>query len=611
MSSPALAEPLIEGLLLGLDVPPALTVSKWAERHFVFPSESAEAGRWSPRRAAYQVGMLDAYNEADVREIVFKTSAQVGKTTIFLIIVGYIAHRYPAPMLFIEPTIDMVEAFSREKLEPAIRDCPTLNEVFPPAKSRSGENKVRHKRFSGGFIALVGANSPTGLRMRSIKYVIADEVDAYETSAGKEGDPLELARKRTQTFWDSKFLQSSTPANKATSKISRAFSESDQRYFMVPCPECGQHQRLQWKTDRNGGAPTNIIWDKGRPETARYVCEHNGCILEDADLKAAVRDGHWKAHAPHNGIAGFHISELYSPFSSLSEIVAAFEKALGFTDRMQVFWNTVLGEEWEGEIEGTVTAKELFVRREKFDRLIVPARAGLLTAGVDTQHDRLELMIMAWGMDNERWMLDHVRLMGDPNGPAVWASLTENLLRVYPHELGHRSLMIEVAAIDSGGWHTQKVYDFCTANILAGRLWWPIKGVSGSGKPIWKRSGIALKTGVSLYLVGVDDAKSSCSGALRIVEPGPNCVHIPTHIDMEALERLTVEKVKLDIDDQGFPTREWIKPEGARNEEWDCFVYNYAARMSVTVDMAGRLVALSNPPEQAIDAAEIARRLKR
>lgn len=615
MSSPASADPLIEGLLLGLDVPPALTVSKWAERHFVFPSESAEPGKWSPKRAAYQPGMLDVYNEDGVKEIVFMTSAQIGKTTVFLIIVGYIAHRYPAPILFIEPTIEMVEAFSREKLEPAIRDCPTLNEVFPPAKSRSGENKVRFKKFPGGFVAMAGANSPTGLRMRSIKYAIADEIDAYEASAGGaekgEGDPLELIRKRTRTFWDSKLLQSSTPAHKATSKIGRAFRESDQRYFMVPCPECGKHQRLEWKTDKNGGAPSNILWDKGKPHTAVYVCEHNGCLLSDADLKGAVREGHWEATAPFNGIAGFHLSELYSPFSSIGDVVAAFERAIGFSDRMQVFWNTVLGLEWEGEIVGTVTAQELYVRREAIEQLIVPARAGLLTAAVDVQHDRLELQVQAWGVEDERWILQHIRILGDPNGPQVWANLTELLLRVYTHELGNRSLMIEVAAIDSGGWHTQKVYDFCTANILAGRLWWPIKGVSGTGKPIWKRSGIALKTGVSLYLVGVDDAKTSVSGALKLTEIGPNFVHIPLSMEMEALERLTVEKVKVGIDDSGFPTREWIKPEGAANEEWDCAVYNLAARRSVNVDMSGRLIALSQKPEPQFDAAAIARALKR
>lgn len=615
MSSQESVDALIEGLLLGLDVPPALTVSKWAERYFVFPGESAEPGRWSPKRAAYQVGMLDAYNEDGVREIVFKTSAQVGKTTIFLIIVGYVAHRYPAPILFIEPTLDMVEAFSREKLEPAIRDCPTLNEVFPPAKSRSGENKVRHKRFPNGFIALVGANSPTGLRMRSIKYVIADEVDAYEQSAGGsqkgEGDALELARKRTVTFWDRKFLQSSTPAHKGLSKISRAFDESDQRYFMVPCPECGQHQRLQWKTDRDGGAPENIQWEKGKPETAVYVCEHHGCILTDVDLKGAVREGHWQAHAPENvGVAGFHLSELYSPFSSLSEVVAAYEKAVGYSDRMQVFWNTVLGLEWEGEIDGSVSAQDLYVRREEYPGNVVPARAGLLTAAVDVQHDRLELQTMAWGMDNERWLLEHIRILGDPNSPTVWANLHELLMRVFPHEAGHFSLKVEVAAIDSGGWHTQKVYDFCTGQIIAGNLWWPIKGVAGNGKPIWKRSGVSLKNGVSLYTVGVDDAKSAVSSALKVKEAGPNYVHLPTRLDMEALERMTVERVRIGLDDNGFPKREWFKPEGKANEEWDCLVYNLAARMSVNVDMPGRLAKLAAKPAPQIDAAAIARRLK-
>jgi phage terminase large subunit GpA-like protein len=602
---------LFEAFCAGLEIPPPLAVSEWSKRHFVLSAEgSAEPGRFNPQRAAYQPGMMDAFNEDGVTEIVLKTSAQVGKTTLFLVILGYVAHRQPGPVLFVEPTLEMAEAFSVERLDPAIRDCPTLAELFPAAKSRAGDNKLLHKRFPGGFVQLAGANSPTSLRMRAIKYAIADEVDAYPVSAGKEGDPIELVRKRQTTFWDAITLLCSTPTHKGASKITRAYDESDKRKFMVPCPHCGHHQELRWKADKDGGKPSNITWKKGDPASAFYICEGAGCLLDDVDLKSAVREGHWEATAPFKGIAGFHISELYSPFSSLPKIVAAFDKAVGFPDRMQTFWNTTLGLEWAGEVIGTPEAKVLFARRESYPGNKVPERAGLLTAAVDVQHDRLELQVMAWGFEDEAWLLSHRRLMGDPSGNAVWANCAELLSERYPHELGQHVLGIEAVALDTGGHHTQKVYDFCVQNILGGRLWWPIKGVSGWGKPIWMRSERTIAHGVRLFLVGVDDAKSLVVGSLAKNEPGPGYLHLPDSLTIENLERLTAEKVRVTLDPKGFPKREWFKPDGAANEEFDCAVYNNAARKSINVDMIARLEALRRPPAPTIDAAALARKFK-
>lgn len=602
---------VVEGFLSGFEMPPPLLVSEWADRNFVLSSEgSAEPGRFNSKRAAYQPGMMNAFNEDGVHEIVFETSSQVGKTTLFLVILGYIAHRQPAPVLFVEPTLEMAEAFSTERLDPAIRDCPVLCETFPEAKSRAGDNRVLKKKFPNGFVALAGANSPSSLRMRAIKYAIFDEVNAYPISVGKEGDPVELGRKRQTTFWDAVTLLCSTPTHKGASKITRAYDESDKRVFKVPCPHCGHHQRLEWKAKRDGGEPSNIKWTKGKPHSAVYVCEANGCLIDDVELKAAVREGHWEATAPFNGIAGFHISELYSPFSSLPKIVAAYEKAVGYPDRMQAFWNTTLGLVWEGEVVGTPEAKALFARREDYPGNIVPARAGLLTAAVDVQHDRLELQVMAWGHENEAWLMRHVRLIGDPAGAPVWANLAELLTERYRHALGHHSLGIEAVALDTGGHYTQTVYDFCVANILAGRFWWPIKGVSGFGKPIWKRSEVVIKHGVRLFLVGVDDAKGLVVNSLAKTEPGPGFMHLPMSLEMENLERLTAEKVKITTDKQGFAKREWFKPDGAANEEFDCAVYNFAARKSLNVDMIGRLLALTKPPAPVLDAAAIARKFK-
>jgi len=622
---------VLEGLLAGLDVPPIMSPTQWAAANWVFSADlAAEAGSYNPYRAAYQPGMLDAITEPGVSRITMKTSAQVGKTTTLMIIIGYCADRMPGPMILVQPTREVAEGFSKETLAGAIRDVPKMHKLFPDPKSRDGDNTIFHKKFPGGFLALAGANSPVQLRRRAIRFAFADEVDAWENQATKEGDPMSLLEKRLTTFWDNKLLASSTPLEKHKSRISRLYDESDQRKFRVPCHECGETQVVEWKLKKGEGEdgfkPTNIHWKPGQPATAEYECEHCHCLWSDAQLKRAVRDGFWKAEKPFNGHAGFWINELYSPWSSLEKVVARYERAVGHPDRMQEFCNTTLGLEWEGEVVGAIEVETLLTRLEEFPPFVVPERAALLTAGVDLQSDRIEVQVNAWGLHEECWILSHIMLMGDPSGHQVWKQLEEHLSRRYKHEAGHRELGIEAAAIDSGGWHTQKAYDFCAYALLSKRPWFPIKGDDGFGRPMWKRSPISLKSGVKLIIAGVDDAKLRLYKALKVAKPGPGYVHLPSAFNVDriagddqalvrrSLKALTIEKLITEADPQGFPSQKWHIPEGARNEELDCAAYNRVAFAYLMIDdalMEKRLQKVSKPKPPPMDPAEIARMFAR
>ena len=625
---------ICKGILLGLDVPPAMTPTQWAAKHWVFSGDvSAEPGSYNPHRAPYQPGMLDALVEPGVKMIVEKTSAQVGKTTTLMIGIGYCADRMAGPMMLAQPTREVAEGFSKETLTAAIRDVPVLTKIFPPPKSRDGDNGIFFKKFPGGFLALAGANSPVQLRRRAIRFGFADELDAWDTDVNSEGDPLNLMKKRLTTFWDARLLCASTPLKKHKSRISRLYEESDQRKFMVPCHECATPQVLEWKivkgaSSEEGFKPTNIIWDDGKADTAHYVCSACGCLWNNAELQRNIQSGYWKAHAPFSGVAGFWLWELYSPWSSLEKVVAQYLEAKGHPDRLETFVNTTLGLEWEGEVIGNVEVSKLLARREKYDLKrayelgvqpyhLVPAGAGLLTAAVDVQQNRLELQVMAWGLFEERWMLQHTQLLGDPNGARVWQELEELLLTTYRHaELGHE-MWIEAVCLDSGGANTQQVYNFCAINLLLGRPWYPIKGVSGFGKPIWKMSVVEIRNSVNLFLVGVDDGKSRVMKSLYVDEPGPNYCHLFDEwedstgrkhgIGKSGLERLTAETLVRTADPKGFDKIEWHKASGARNEEFDCAVYNIAARASIQIDMDGRMQYLTQPIEPEVDGAAVAR----
>lgn len=508
---------------------------------------------------------MDAADEPGVTEVVVMKSAQVGWTECINNSIGRQIHRSPGPMMLMQPTLEMGEAWSKDRFAPMVRDTPCLFERIADPKSRDSGNTLLHKKFAGGHLTIVGANSPSSLASRPIRFLYCDEVDRYPESAGAEGDPIDLARRRTLTFRNRKVLIGSTPTVKGSSRIEAAFDQSDQRYYFVPCPHCEEFQRLVW---------SQVRWQEGSPETAGYVCQHCGNILTDIDKPEMLRRGEWRGTKPFNGIAGFHISELYSPWTSWPEMVAAFLRAKKLPETLQTWINTALGETWEER--AAVEASGLMARVESYNATSLPPGVLFITAGTDVQDDRLETSIYGWGVDEEAWRIEHVVLRGDPGSSALWEEHDEILRRRFTTDDG-RELVIEACAVDSGGHFTQQVYAYC-ARRKRFRIW-AIKGVAGVGRLVWpKKASRGGKLRVDLWLIGVDTAKDVIFGRLKAVsQPGPGYIHFDANTSKEWFDQLTSEVVGHRVV-LGRRIRHY-KPKStdARQEALDCTIYAYAA----------------------------------
>jgi phage terminase large subunit GpA-like protein len=567
-----------------LKPPPKLTISEWADKHRRLSAESsAEAGVWDTARAEYQRGIMDAINDPTVREVVVMTSAQIGKTELLNNIVGYHISQDPSPILVVQPTLDMAQTWSKDRLAPMLRDTPALQGLVKDPRARDSGNTTLHKVFPGGHITACGANSPSSLASRPIRVVLMDEVDRYPVSAGSEGDPVLLAKKRATTFWNRKVVLVSTPTNKGASRIETAFESSDQRHFYVNCPHCDAKQTMKW---------SNVKWDEDKPETARYICDDCGVEWDEADRMRAIRNGHWKAHDEFTGVAGFTLSTLYSPWASLADGVRDFLEAKKQPATLRVWVNTYLGESWEEQGEA-VDDYELSQRREDWDAL--PREVLLLTAGVDVQDDRLEVEVVGWGLDEESWSIHYQTIYGDPSSPKVWEDLDVVLARKWEHESG--SEMIATATcVDSGGHHTQSVYKYCKAR--EGRRVFAIKGVGGDGRPLVGRPSKNNIGKVNLFPIGVDTAKHLLFSRFRITEPGAGYCHFPSDRDDEYFKQLTAEKIATRYH-KGFARREFVKVR-PRNEALDVRVYAMAA---LTL-MNANLKALHNRMMANLDKSE-------
>ena len=522
------------------------------------------------------------------------SSAQVGKTEMLLCLLGYHMHHDPSPILLLQPTLEMAETFSKDRLMPMVRDTPAITSKIQTQTRNSG-NTILHKAFPGGHLTMAGANSPASLASRPIRIVLCDEVDRYPVSAGDEGDPVSLATKRTATFWNRKRVLTSTPTIKGVSRIERAYEASDQRRYHVPCPHCGHYHHLQW---------ANVIWDKNAPHTARLRCPECQQDIPESAKPRMLKQGEWRGSEPFTGTAGFHLNELYSPWRKWSEVVDDFLAAKDNRELLQTWVNTSLGETWEDSGE-TADPESLLGRRETY-AADVPDGVCVLTAGVDVQADRLEVYVYGYGEGEETWAIDMLPLYGDPNQADVWTSLDQALSATYTHESGTR-LPISAACIDSGGHHTQIVYDWVKTRLT--RRIFAIKGVAGEGRPIasapmQKRTGRERRQ-VPLYTVGVDSAKALIMSRLQNTAPGPGYWHIPAGHSLfgeEYAAQLTGEKLVTKFR-RGFPVKEWIKTR-PRNEALDCAVYALAALRILNP----RWDAYRKNPHRATQAPKIKRR---
>ena len=618
LTGTAVLQRTVRRALKALTPPPELTISDWADANRRLSSEaSAEPGRWRTSRAEYQREMMDAISDASVETVVIMSGSQCGKSEVQLNCVGYHIDQDPAPIMVVMPTERDAETWSKDRFSPMARDTPCLRDKIADPKSRDGNNKILHKRFPGGHLTIVGANAPSGFASRPIRLLLCDEVDRYPFSAGAEGDPVNLAKKRTVTFWNRKIVLVSTPTNKGASRIETAYEESDQRQYWVPCPDCGETQVLVWG---------QVRWDKSeqgehRPETAHYECIHCAAKWDDQTRWAAAGKGEWRARRPFAGIAGFHLNEIYSPWVRLEAMVKAFLSArAGGDEAMKTFVNTSLGETWV-ETGDAPDWQRLAGLKEDWPAGTVPENGLFLTTGADVQKDRIEVDVWAWGRGLESWLIDHVVIEGGPADPACWRQLTELLGRTWRHASGAH-LTIARLAIDTG-FETSAVYGWARAVGFAQVA--PVKGVEGFNRaapvtgPTYVDAtvgGKRLRRGARLWTVAVSTFKAETYRFLRQERPTreeikagatypPGTIHLPGWADSEWLKQLVAEQLVTVKNKRGFAKLEWQKLR-ERNEALDARVYARAAAWIAGADRWSEAQWAELERQVAVGAAETA-----
>lgn len=558
--------------------PPAKqTVSEWADKNRVLVSESsAEPGRWRTDRAPYQREIMDSFTQPGIWQIVIMASAQVGKSEIELNMMGCAIDNDPGPMLYIQPTDNVADDYSKRRIQPMIDACPRLRRKVYKQRSRDTTNTITMKTFPGGSLAIIGANSPADLSSKPVRYIFMDETDRFPPSAGTEGDPQELAERRTETFrHNRKIVKTSTPTIKGHSKIETDYMNGTQEEWRTECPHCHtfsfikfENIKFEKETVKNeqGEEDYKVLsvgWEC--PVCKRVIPEHEAKRLP----------AKWVSNNPgalDNGIRSFRLNAFMSPWSSWKDIVWKFLKAKKDPDKLKVFHNTVLGETWEVHIKNGLEY-ELYKRREHYDAE-VPTGVLVLTMGVDTQDNRLEYEVVGWDREGQSWGISRGIIPGRADAPGVWEEIDQLLDREWQLKNGMQ-MKILATFVDSGGHFTQDVYREC-ARRQTKRVW-AIKGEPGEGKEYchpMKRSGDTVK-----FMIGVDDGKGGIMYEAGVKEPGPSYMHFPIDYragyDREYFKGLISERMIIKRRN-GQSVVTWEKFY-ERNEPLDCRNYARAA----------------------------------
>lgn len=578
--------------------PPRIDTAEWAAqyRHI---AKGPERGQWRNERTPYLVEpMRCASSHTPYERVVLWFATQLGKSEVLYNSVMQRIHTDPQDMMMVQPTLQDAQDHSAQRFLPTIMQTPAMHGKVAVRKSRDESTSWRSRSIQGGFTVFFGgANSAASLASKPLGFAVADEVDKWPADVDNEGPPLGLLEERMSNFSRRKLIIASTCNIKGQSVIESEYLASDQRKFHVPCPHCNEIQVLEWGTKTAHG----IKWLKtdggrARPETAVYICRHCGSAIEEHKKEFMLSNGIWIPDAPGAGMgkrAGFWLNKLYSPlgWKSWSALVEEWEKAqearlIGNSSPLKKFLNSSLAETWEETGQGG-DSKAMASRAEEYELGIVPRGGLMLTMGVDTQPDRLEARVWAFGRGEESWLVARHIIYGDPNldentEGSPWTRLTEIRRTPILHICGAQ-MVIEATCVDTGGHNTHAVYTYCRnhshANVLA------IKGASQANRPIigkpslidvsWR--GKTLPRSLKLWPIGTDTAKHLLYGRMRVTQVGPGYVHTPkTLLGTDEYEQITAARL-MPVTVQGKASMRWITPAGKREEGGDCMVYAYAA----------------------------------
>lgn len=567
---------LYEILAASLKPDLSLAVDEWSDRFMIIPKSSGsnEYGQYKTDRTPHAREIMRCLSDDHpAKRVVCMVSSQMFKTQIALNWFGSTVHQSPSNFLWLMPTGALAKRLSA-RVDKTIKAVDVLRERVAKPNSRDAKNTQEVKEYIGGTLFMPTAGSAANLAEVPARRVAIDEVDRCETNVDNEGDPIKLSEARQTTFsHNKKSYYYSSPTIDGESRIDELYQSGTKRKALAECVHCGHAQEL--------------IFEKlvVAEESVMYPCESCGGMHVESDKHQMFKNGLWTEPIGNDiETESFAANSMFLPYGWLSwaelvkEHAVAQQKLDEGNDALMVaFYNTRLARTWKRTVQH-VTHQALVDRAEQYPLRIAPDGVLFITAGVDTQDNRLALQIVGWGRNLKAWVLDYIELPGDPSNDQVWDDLTRIINSGIQHCSG-KSMPIVATAIDIGGHRGESVKHYVRSN----RIRCPIavfgstrinaQALSKGSMQDIKRNGKTDKKGVLIHSVGTVEIKHELFS--RMVndaerEQEKRLIRFSSELPPEYFGGLISESYNR------LKKRYEKKHEGIRNEPLDTLVYAYS-----------------------------------
>ncbi|MGU3539992.1 phage terminase large subunit family protein [Methylobacterium sp. A54F] len=560
-----------DAIAAALKPPAKVDYLDWAVRNIVFTKrESPEPGPYNPDRFSYFNEILRALSPSDpCRIVTLAKSAQLGGTVLANVFTGGSMEMDPGDLMYVHPTDNNAERWSKMKLTPMLRGTTSLKALFPE-KSREGGNSTLYKERADGLGAILisGANSPASLSQVTVPRQVQDDLAKWENNSA--GDPEVQADSRSRAITFAKIFKISTPLVMPGCRISKSYEAGSQERLFVPCPHagCGHMQSLEWENMQ-----ANL--DPEHPERAFFTCVDCGAAIEEHHRAWMLKRHAWRAANPkmkriHRS---FYIWSAYSFLQSWKQVAFEWFKAKGDPEAERAFLNDTVGQAfkatgeappWEGLRDRAAEAG--------YDRGTIPRGGLLLTLGIDCQADRVEWQLIAFGRSGQRWVVEYGVVPGHISEPATRGLLDELVQQTWPNSFG-RPVRIDLAAIDGNAW-TEDVWGWASRHPASRVIM--VRGANRDTSPVLEQvrkernaAGRPLKYSKRFYNFGSSVLKMALYRNLLKPDPAePGYVHFPRGLDDEYFRQLTAER-RTAVKRFGAEVYRWIKDPGQANEALD------------------------------------------
>lgn len=565
--------------------------SHWAERNLVFGSKDPFPGPYKLDSFPPTIEIMKRMSLSDpCPEVWIVGSAQSGKSTSMLAVIGLLADEMPCNIGLYVPDDKLALKWRNDKLEPLFMQTATLRHLTERTKERTHNATMIELPPRAGSIAIMNASSSAAYRQQTLRVVFVDDMDACRPPG--EGDIPSLARARTQLFTIAgrKNIFVSTPTTNQ-GPIWQGWEASSMNEYWTPCPYCDEFQVF---------SPVNWRWTRGQPSTIHLMCVKCHGPIYQWQLPPLLVRGEWRARVPEllGRREGFRFNWAISPpsLADWTDYATAHEAAQRALDlhgddtKMQVAYNTMRGEPWSPHNDKKLDelARTVLDRARSTPRFIPSQMPGALlwTIGTDVQRDRLESCVVAWGKGKECWVVERAVHEGRHDELDVWQRWADWACSRNPKiSAACVDISFEREATGQSSVRTSdRLSEMLPLFLDNAILLWGVKGASDANKPAWPRAPVGPGNLGSNYkmnpvIVGVSRIKTWVrSGLEKDMPSGPGVIHLDNTTTTEHVRQLLSERRWRIGDKSTANSRPWVRVRRSQAQEHlDYLVYAVAA----------------------------------